>query len=110
MGLRGVNSPQNSEIEEVILRGVKTPQDEGGGCRSWVSGEPTFLRLVGLRRRWVSGAPKFLWILRERRRWISGAPIFLRNMRKRRTVGFRGVNLSHKYDGEEEVGFRDANL
>ncbi len=31
MGLRGVNSPQNSEIEEVILRGVKTPQDEGGG-------------------------------------------------------------------------------
>ncbi len=31
MILRGVNSPQNSELEEVILRGVKTPQDEGGG-------------------------------------------------------------------------------
>jgi hypothetical protein len=63
VGLRGVNSHQNSKIEEVILRGVKTPQDEGGGIRSWVSGEPSFLRLVGLRRRGVSGAPTFLWIM-----------------------------------------------
>ncbi len=81
MGLRGVNSPQNSEIDEVIIRGAKTPQ---GGNRSWVSSEPTFLRLVGLRWRWVSGAHISLDNEREWRRWVSGAPIFLRNMRKRK--------------------------
>jgi hypothetical protein len=76
--------------------------------RRWDSGASTLLRGRGEEELGFRGSNFSLD--NERRRWVSGAPIFLRNIRDRRTVGFRGVNLSHEYDGEEKVGFRGANL